>query len=490
MRERKQVERHDPSAWSRRTTSATSAATLESEARVKQARSCAKQERERLDREAAATISLVRGDEVLEGSGLTRDRRFTFLLVLRRKQVDLPIEVLKKIFAPMSYHLVWRIESVSLVTGRVAMSALNFGMSHLPLGYVAAMKSKGAAEVAARLRIGELWRVDADRLTPTKITLSHRHAFTNRTLNNSDADVHAALAPWRTARASMPSASSGTLGSFTPPKVSLAMIMKAAHALATAAQPHEPFSDAADPFWDSRVDGFTSALPHRVAFSWTAYVRPEPRAEQPPGAILNAYVRACELGRPSYHLELSSVFAAVDQGPCLGGDNLVRMADGSHKRVAHITVGDALATAAAGGGGAGHSAVVRAVWRATVERAVPMCVVGGVELTPDHPIHVAGSWCLPPTLTPPRARHVDAVYNLLLATPAPVLLCDGGDAAHDRGDATHGDGDAAHGGGAAYVVCSTLAQHVPGFEEPLWGSDQIADVMRQLPGFPNVVTAC
>ena len=45
-------------------------------------------------------------------------------------------------------------------------------------------------------------------------------------------------------------------------------------------------------------------------------------------------------------------------------------------------------------------------------------------------------------------------------------------------------------GMADYVTCCTLGQSVPGLEDVLWGTEKIFDLMRQLPGYPNVATIC
>ena len=95
---------------------------------------------------------------------------------------------------------------------------------------------------------------------------------------------------------------------------------------------------------------------------------------------------ACNRREASYHIEFEAVFVVRSCAPCLGGEGQVLMADGGHKLVKQIAVGDTLAIIEAPSGTAKHTATVRAVWRATVERPIPICTLSGVLITADHPV--------------------------------------------------------------------------------------------------------
>ena len=457
-RVRKQVERHDPSAWSSKSTTSSVAADKEAEVHV-------------LARLAAGD-PVAAGEELLVGQSLGRAEQYTFLLVLFRLRVDMAHEVVRKIFdSAADFHSVWKVESVSLdghTRGEVNVSELCFQRAECNFISGGWVKTKHVSEIAKMMKKGELVRVDPTCAQPTIISVTAKRAAVNRTVNNSDGDVRLVLARWYEARDVMGFQRTGDLGAFTPPRISLQKIMLAAYARAAAEKPPTVPSDATSAFWARAFSGKTGGgrLPNASVPGWGAHVRPSLETVVTPGKLFSDYLRACQRGEASYELTLDHIFEAVDVGPCLCGDALVCMAGGSWKRVRECEVGEWVATTGAAG-----CARVRATWRATVGRTLPMCAVANVLLTPDHPICVGGEWGLPSAVAAPQLRYMDAVYNLLLEPPGAVLL-----------SAEHG--------GACMVECATLAQSIPGCEDPLWGTQEIAEAMRRLPGFPNVVTTC
>mmetsp|Transcript_54492 Transcript_54492/g.129444 ORF Transcript_54492/g.129444 Transcript_54492/m.129444 type:complete len:162 (+) Transcript_54492:162-647(+) len=147
-----------------------------------------------------------------------------------------------------------------------------------------------------------------------------------------------------------------------------------------------------------------------------------------------------------------------------------------HTRVRDLAVGDQVQVP---GGGV---AAVAAVWRLDVGRSIPMSSIDGVLLTPDHPVCVAGAWHTAGAVAAPAEVEVDTVYNFALAPPCSLLVRRGGDAADANGSK--------HKNGETYLECCTLGMPVPGIPEPVWGSEEILDVMRAMPGYPNLVTCC
>lgn len=184
--------------------------------------------------------------------------------------------------------------------------------------------------------------------------------------------------------------------------------------------------------------------------------------------IVDAYSDAINRGDASFQIRIRKVWECYDRRfapACFGGDSEVLMESGTHKLVRHLAVGDSVKVSG------GDSAQVTAVWRAQVDRSVPMCSVRGVLLTPDHPVCVDGAWARAGELSVPCEMAVDSVFNFALASSHNMLVRSG--ASTD-----------------VYVDCCTLGMDVPGMPEPLWGTNKIFEHMRTLPGYPNVLTAC
>ena len=143
-------------------------------------------------------------------------------------------------------------------------------------------------------------------------------------------------------------------------------------------------------------------------------------------------------------------------------DGEVLMADGTHTLVRNVAVDDQIAVP-------GGKATISAVWRANVGRCIPMVSINGVLLTPDHPVEDSDAWQKATEITAPTEMYVDAIYNFALTSSHSLWV---------------------KAGTGKYVHCCTLGKPIPGIPEPLWGSDEIFAVMREMPGFPNLVTAC
>lgn len=180
--------------------------------------------------------------------------------------------------------------------------------------------------------------------------------------------------------------------------------------------------------------------------------------------IVDDYAAACQRGDASFEIKIKSVWECSHRGNlvCFGGDSKVLMANGSHKLVRDLGVGEQVAVPSEG------ITKVTAVWCAQVGRVIPMVSINGVLLTPDHPVCVNGAWKKAIEIGAPTEMYMDAVYNFAL-TSSHSLWVRGG----------HSD---------EYVHCCTLGKPVPGIPEPLWGSNKIFKAMRAMPGYPNVVT--
>ena len=180
--------------------------------------------------------------------------------------------------------------------------------------------------------------------------------------------------------------------------------------------------------------------------------------------VIDAYAEACERGHASFKLKIDRVWKCCFQGPpiCFGGGGEVLMADGTHKLVRNVAVDDQILVP-------GGTATISAVWRANVGRRIPMVSINGVLLTPDHPVKDSNAWQKATEITAPTEMYVDAIYNFALTSSHSLWV---------------------KAGTGKYVHCCTLGKPIPGIPEPLWGSDEIFAVMREMPGFPNLVTAC
>ena len=180
--------------------------------------------------------------------------------------------------------------------------------------------------------------------------------------------------------------------------------------------------------------------------------------------VIDAYAEACERGDASFKLEINRVWKCYFHGPgiCFGGGGEVLMADGTHTLVRNVAVDDQIAVP-------GGTATISAVWRANVGRCIPMVSINGVLLTPDHPVKDSDAWQKATEITAPTEMYVDAIYNFALTSSHSLWV---------------------KAGTGKYVHCCTLGKPIPGIPEPLWGSDEIFAVMREMPGFPNLVTAC
>jgi len=193
---------------------------------------------------------------------------------------------------------------------------------------------------------------------------------------------------------------------------------------------------------------------------------------QLPAQIMLAYARACHRGDPQFEIAYRNVWTCRHYAPCIGGDNRVLLAGGTHKLVRDVGVGDVVSVA-----GGEETALVIATWRSQVGRRIPMVSVHGVRLTPDHPVWQNHAWVLPSSLSPPQDLLVDAVFNFRLSSGHSLML-----------QAEGGGG----GGGEerqVHVQCCTLGMDVPGMPDPLWGTDQIFKAMQTVSGYPRIVTA-
>ncbi|KAH3764305.1 hypothetical protein Pelo_3772 [Pelomyxa schiedti] len=93
---------------------------------------------------------------------------------------------------------------------------------------------------------------------------------------------------------------------------------------------------------------------------------------------------------------------------CFTGDGLVRMANGTTKRVCDISVGDYVKTESG-------VKVICKIERKEVCASIPMCELSGVWLTPGHPVFIEGAWIHPFELVPVVSKYVTHLYNFELS---------------------------------------------------------------------------
>ena len=189
-------------------------------------------------------------------------------------------------------------------------------------------------------------------------------------------------------------------------------------------------------------------------------------------ATISAYREACSKGGKGkaahFKLEIAHIwkhwgyYRGGGGGGCIDGGAIVELADGSHMRACELSVGDAVASQEV------PSATVVATWRMRVGRPIRMVNIGGVRLTPDHPVLVGDQWQLPTALAASRCQHVDEMFNFVLSRPVSLRL------------------KAAE----SVVMACTLAQPVPSFPDPIWGTTRIVSALMERPDWPNVSTEC
>ncbi|KAH3732314.1 hypothetical protein Pelo_16849 [Pelomyxa schiedti] len=111
------------------------------------------------------------------------------------------------------------------------------------------------------------------------------------------------------------------------------------------------------------------------------------------------------------HETLFGVLPASEESKfskCFTGDGSVLMADGSHKLVRYVRVGDHVKT---------ESGIKRVshVERKAINAEIPMCRVSGVCLTPGHPVFIEGTWKHPFEIVPVTAEFVSDLFNFELS---------------------------------------------------------------------------
>lgn len=112
-----------------------------------------------------------------------------------------------------------------------------------------------------------------------------------------------------------------------------------------------------------------------------------------------------------------SVFHNASSG-CFHGDNLIRMADGSTKKIKDVTVGESVATPN------GFARVRYTVECRQRARSQPMTQYGELSITPWHPIRIGGEWKYPAEVSGYTSRPVNVVYNFVLERDHIVIVGD------------------------------------------------------------------
>jgi len=91
---------------------------------------------------------------------------------------------------------------------------------------------------------------------------------------------------------------------------------------------------------------------------------------------------------------------------------MIKMADGSFKRVDQINKGDKVASGINGT----HSAKVLCLLRSTcVTGKYQLCTMpSGLKVTGGHPIFYEGEWKYPRDISKAKDEPCDAIYNLII----------------------------------------------------------------------------
>ena len=145
---------------------------------------------------------------------------------------------------------------------------------------------------------------------------------------------------------------------------------------------------------------------------------------------------------------------------CFAADTMVMLSDGSFLRMDLVDVGTQLS------GGK-----VRATWKQQMPTEHAMVNLQGVSITADHPVCLGGEWVLPGDVSTTPHRPVRALHNLVLDTPASIVVC------------------GCEPESSPLVAC-TLGQPT-GCTNDFWGTDKVIQYMKKQHGWPRLVTgAC
>ena len=110
---------------------------------------------------------------------------------------------------------------------------------------------------------------------------------------------------------------------------------------------------------------------------------------------------------PAAPVASMSVFHNASSG-CFHGDNKIRMADGTQKRIVDTQPGETVWTPS------GPSRIRAVVVCNSHAPSQPMTQIGALSITPWHPIRVNGAWVYPATVASYTSRPVKTVYNFVL----------------------------------------------------------------------------
>ena len=141
-------------------------------------------------------------------------------------------------------------------------------------------------------------------------------------------------------------------------------------------------------------------------------------------------------------------------GGCFDGNCLVRMANGSNKRVKDIQKGDKIKSEGV------VLTVLSVIEILSIDNYVPMVELeGGLLVTPKHPIKIGGEWFKPDELGEVQLRKCSAVYNFVLNDGHLIEVNN--------------------------IVCATLGHGFKGqkVEHPYFGTIQIIQDLKRLPNF-------
>ncbi|KAH8054254.1 hypothetical protein JL722_8986 [Aureococcus anophagefferens] len=165
-----------------------------------------------------------------------------------------------------------------------------------------------------------------------------------------------------------------------------------------------------------RTAEVVAASPDLMRLVWAFYNFRTPRPSTMPRSVhRNGVEVANDYGTEPYSGCAYHPYCTRDC-ECLAGDCLLRLRDGSRRRMDALAVGDHVAT-----GAGGHRRVVK-LWPAAVDAVAVVEVAAGCFLTPNHPVRFGGAWRRAGELGAVEDRGPGVVYGLELEGHVDTVL--------------------------------------------------------------------